>query len=160
MVEYTAADLVCGYHLAMLRPNGAFLDAGYLFRALGESGVARQFRVAANGVTRYGLSRHAIRSVRIPLPPVVEQRAIVQYLDDASASIDRTISTTQRQIGLLGEYHTRLIADVVTGKIDVREAAAKLPDAGTFAGGSRDGTIHNESNLQASKRDTAKEATE
>ena len=34
----------------------------------------------------------------------------------------------RREIGLLREYRTRLIADVVTGKLDVREAAAKLPD--------------------------------
>ena len=159
LVEYTAADLVCGYHLAMLRPNGAFLDAGYLFRALGESGVSRQFRVAANGVTRYGLSRHAIRSVRIPLPPVVKQRAIVRFLDRADRRIQRHVSAAHRQIALLREYRTRLIADVVTGKLDVREAAARLPDAGAFAGGSRGGTIHTEANLQASKSDTGKEAT-
>ena len=66
----------------------------------------------------------------------------------------------QRQIALLREYRTRLIADVVTGKLDVREAAARLLDAGAFAGGSRGGTIHTESNLRASKGDTVKEATE
>ena len=158
LVEYAAADLVCGYHLAMLRPNGAFLDAGYLFRALGDSGVARQFQVAANGVTRYGLSRHAIRSVRIPLPPVVGQRAIVRFLDRADRRIQRHVSATERQIALLRQYRTRLIADVVTGKIDVREAAARLPDADPVAGGSPSGTIHTESNLQASEYDTAKEA--
>ena len=159
LVEYTAPDLVCGYHLAMLRPNGGFLDAGYLFHALGNSGVARQFRVAANGVTRYGLSRHAIRSVRIPLPPVVGQRAIVRFLDRADRRIQRHVSATKRQIALLREYRTRLIADVVTGKIDVREAAARLPDADPIAGESPSGTIHTESNLQASEYDTAKEAS-
>ena len=38
------------------------------------------------------------------------------------------ISATHREIGLLREYRTRLIADVVTGKLDVREAAERLPD--------------------------------
>ena len=38
------------------------------------------------------------------------------------------ISRLEREILLLREYRTRLVADVVTGKLDVREAAAKLPD--------------------------------
>ena len=158
LVEYAAADLVCGYHLAMLRANGAFLDVGYLFRALGDSGVARQFRVAANGVTRYGLSRHAIRSVRIPLPPIVGQRAIVRFLDHADGRIRRQVSATERQIALLREYRTRLIADVVTGKLDVREAAANLPEMDPIVRGNQVDTIQVESNLHASERDIAKEA--
>ena len=62
-------------------------------------------------------------------PPPYEQTAIVEYLDKATADIDTAISRTRRQIELLQEYRTRLIADVVTGKLDVREAAANLPDA-------------------------------
>ena len=120
LVEYAAADLVCGYHLAMLRPNRALLDAGYLFRALADSGVARQFRVAANGVTRYGLSRHAIRSVRIPLPPMVEQRAIVRFLDHADRRIQRYIRAKERLIELLEEQKQAIIHRAVTGQIDVR----------------------------------------
>ena len=120
LVEYAAADLVCGYHLAMLRPNDALLDPGYLFRALADSGVARQFRVAANGVTRYGLSRHAIRSVRIPLPPVVQQRAIVRFLDRADRRIRRYIRAKERLIELLAERKRALVHDAVTGRIDVR----------------------------------------
>ena len=44
-----------------------------------------------------------------------------------TASLASTISSAQREIDLLREYRTRLIADVVTGKLDVREAAAQLP---------------------------------
>ena len=128
LVDYAAADLVCGYHLGMLRPDDTLVHPGYLFRALSDSGVTRQFRVAANGVTRYGLSRHAIRSVRIPLPPVVEQHAIVGFLDHADRMIQRHVSAARRQIALLQEYSTRLTADVVTGKLDVRAAAAQLPN--------------------------------
>ena len=64
----------------------------------------------------------------LPLPPLSEQRAIVRYLDKATAAIDSSIARTRRQIELLQEYRTRLIADVVTGKLDVREAASQLPD--------------------------------
>ncbi len=159
LVEYAAPDLVCGYHLAMLRPNDAFLDAGYLFRALADSRVARQFRVAANGVTRYGLSRHAIQSVRIPLPPVVAQGAIVCFLDRADRCIRRHISVARRQIDLLREYRTRLIADVVTGKLDVREAATRLPETDPLAGDrDRTDTIPTESSLHSTANEIAKEA--
>ena len=62
------------------------------------------------------------------LPPVPEQPAIVEHLDMATAGIDAAIDRARRQIELLREYRTRLIADVVTGKLDVREAAASLPE--------------------------------
>lgn len=63
-----------------------------------------------------------------PQPPVEEQIQIVQDLSAECAEVDLTISRTQHEIDLIREYRTRLIADVVTGKLDVREAAAKLPD--------------------------------
>ena len=124
LVEYAAADLVCGYHLAMLRPNGAFLNAGYLFRALGDSGVARQFQVAAKGVTRYGLSHTAIRSVRVPLPPLAEQAAITRFLDHATRRIRRYVRAKERLIELLEQQKHAIIHQAVTGRIDVRTGQA------------------------------------
>ena len=56
-----------------------------------------------------------------------EQRQIVQSIQLKTAGQDATISRLEREIDLLREYRTRLVADVVTGKLDVREAAAKLP---------------------------------
>jgi type I restriction enzyme S subunit len=61
-------------------------------------------------------------------PPPDEQAAIVAHLDAATRDLDATIARTQRQIDLLREYRARLVADVVTGKLDVRAAAAALPD--------------------------------
>ena len=63
------------------------------------------------------------------LPPLDEQSAIVEYLDKVIADIDAAINRAHHEIDLLKEYRTRLTADVVTGKLDVREAAFKLPDA-------------------------------
>ena len=54
--------------------------------------------------------------------------ANVEYLDKATADIDSAIARARHEIALLNEYRTRLIADVVTGKLDVREAAPQLPD--------------------------------
>ncbi len=62
------------------------------------------------------------------LPPLSEQTAIVEYLSKATADIDTAIERARREIELLREYRTRLIADVVTGRLDVRKAATSLPE--------------------------------
>ncbi len=67
-------------------------------------------------------------AVDLPFPPADEQREIAVALGEATANIDTSIARARRQIALVQEYRTRLIADVVTGKLDVREAAAQLPD--------------------------------
>lgn len=52
----------------------------------------------------------------------------MQYLDKELSSINTVIAGTEREIDLLREYKTRLISDVVTGKLDVRQAAEELPN--------------------------------
>ena len=120
LVEHTAADLVCGYHVAILRSSRSSLDGRYLFRVLQNTTISSQFHVAANGVTRYGLSHESIKSVLFPVPPLDEQVAIVAHLDRATAGMNAAIDRAHCQIELMQEYRTRLIADVVTGKLDVR----------------------------------------
>ena len=73
------------------------------------------------------LTGDKLRAHRLPFPSLHEQTAIVEHLDKATANIDTAIGRARRQIELLREYRTRLIADVVTGKLDVREAAANVP---------------------------------
>jgi|CXWL01.1.fsa_nt_gi type I restriction enzyme S subunit len=67
---------------------------------------------------------------RLPIiqPPAKEQQRIVEYIHEETAELDTAISRLEREIELLREYRTRLVADVVTGKLDVRAAAAKLPE--------------------------------
>ena len=125
LVTEPADDLIAGYHLALLRPYPIMLGR-YLARVLQGEPISCQFHVEAKGVTRYGLSQGGIKSVNVPLPPLSEQTAIVEYIDKATADIDSAINRARRQIELLREYRTRLIADVVTGKLDVSEAATKL----------------------------------
>ena len=125
LVTESAGDPLSGQHLALLRPFEETLEA-YLSRTLQSKSVAYQFHVSANGVTRYGLTHVGIQSVRIPFPPLSEQATTVEYIDRASLHIDT--ARARRQIELLEEYRTGLIADVVTGKLDIREAAARLPE--------------------------------
>ena len=120
LVEDTQDDIVSGYHLALLRPFPERVDGGYLFRALQSPAVAYQFHVEANGVTRYGLSHSAIRSVWLPRPPLSEQAAIVRFLDHADRRIRRYIRAQQQLIALLEEQKQAFIHQAVTGQIDVR----------------------------------------
>jgi type I restriction enzyme S subunit len=60
-------------------------------------------------------------------PPPHEQVKIADAIDKECNDINITVDRIRRKIELLREYRTRLIADVVTGKLDVREAAASLP---------------------------------
>ena len=118
LVEYSAKDLICGYHLALLRSRKAMLNGAYLFRALQSPALAYQFHIAANGVTRYGLSHHAIKSALLPLPPLPEQAAIVRYLDHADGRIRRYIRAKERLIGLLEEQRQAVIHRAVTRGLD------------------------------------------
>ncbi len=77
---------------------------------------------------RSTLGASDLLNLNVLVPPLSEQIAIAEYLDTTTAKIDAVIARTHREIELINEYRTRLIADVVTGKVDVREAAAKLPD--------------------------------
>jgi hypothetical protein len=74
------------------------------------------------------INAEIVRALRVPFPPWFEQEAIHQRIADCS--VDIVITGAAREIDLLREYRTRLIADVVTGKLDVREAAAGLPEEG------------------------------
>lgn len=65
--------------------------------------------------------------IRVPVPAVVEQTRIMEYLDGAVEKQNLAIARLEREIDLLREYRIRLIADVVTGKLDVRQASTALP---------------------------------
>ena len=67
------------------------------------------------------------------LPPHAEQVVIVEAIERDTEPLNTAIARTEREIALMQEYRTRLTADLVTGKLDVREAAAKLPDLPTDA---------------------------
>ena len=77
---------------------------------------------------RWRLPARAFLSYAIPLPPIEEQRDIVQYIDAQQRQLDKAIVGIQREMDLLRERRTRLIADVVTGQIDVRDAV--VPETG------------------------------
>ena len=85
-------DLVCGYHLAILRPDAARVHGRYLFYTLNARDIQTQFHHYANGITRFGLRKADIGLVEIPLPRLEEQRAIAHIL----GTLDDKIELNQR----------------------------------------------------------------
>ena len=128
LVRHTDEHLICGYHVAILRPRPTALCGRYLFRVLQDTVISYQFHIEAKGVTRFGLAQDSIKSVIIPTPPVQEQETISDFIDAETANIQTDIERCRRQIDLIQEYRARLIADVVTGQIDVRNVTVELPD--------------------------------
>ena len=103
---YVTADMpgvLCGYHLAHIRPNPAKLDGAFLSRAFAADGIREQFHIAANGITRYGLPNRAIASGLFPIPPLDEQRAISTFLDRETTKVDELIRRKERVRELLIE---------------------------------------------------------
>ena len=118
LVRESADDLVSGYHLALLRPFQERIVGDFLFRSLQSTSVQYQFHIEANGVTRYGLSHAAIKSVWLPVPPLPEQTAIVRFLDYMDRRIRRYIRAKQKLIKLLEEQKQAIIHRAVTRGLD------------------------------------------
>ena len=116
-------------HIAVLKVNKNAIDPGFLAAALNSTRCYEQSQLFTRGATNQDLGLGRMKGIELPVPPALaEQQTIVGYLRTGLGQVLEAISATHRDIALLGEYRTRLIADVVTGKFDVREAAARLPD--------------------------------
>lgn len=126
LVVKTAPDFICGYHLAIVRPNGEKLLGRYLLRLFQACSVNQQFQVAATGVTRYGLPKSAIGEAWLPFPTIDEQKAISDYLDRETAKIDALVAKKRELVEKLKEKRTALISRTVTRGLP--------PDAARAAG--------------------------
>jgi len=117
LVRHEEKNLICGYHLAILRSKKDKVTGDYLFQLLQSLKIKIQFNVRANGVTRYGISYGAISGAWVLLPPVIEQKEIADYVEYNTAKIDKAIFQKQEEIERLKEYKSTLIDSAVTGKI-------------------------------------------
>jgi type I restriction enzyme S subunit len=115
-------------HIALIRPRQTMVEPRFLAYVLHSEVGRTQFKTNEYGGTKQGLGLADVKSAFIPVPELAEQRAICAFLDAEVSGFKAAVSRLEREITLLREYRTRLVADVVTGKLDVREAAARLPD--------------------------------
>ena len=88
-----------------------------------------ELRQRAKGIVQgfWRLYTDDFYDIRLPVPPVNEQKSIMARLDVDLSGLNTATRRLDREIDLLREYRTRLVADVVTGKLDVRPVASKLP---------------------------------
>jgi type I restriction enzyme S subunit len=123
---------VCGFQKALhrLRPRNAGRDVPrFMYYALRAAAKGNAFNDGHLSTIAH-LTGDKLRAHRFPFPPMTEQESLVSLLDSALKQVDQAVFTAAREIALLREYRTRLIADVVIGKLDVRAAAARLTDEG------------------------------
>lgn len=118
LVRETTHDLVCGYHLALLRPFEKKMLGDFLFRCLQAKPVRAQLELAANGVTRFGIPKSEIGAVNLPVPPLEQQCAIADYLDRETARLDALVAEKERVLGLLADKRKALITRAVTRGLD------------------------------------------
>ncbi|MGI8423962.1 MAG: restriction endonuclease subunit S [Chloroflexota bacterium] len=120
LVRETASDLVCGYHLALLRPLAEKMEGAFLLRCIQAKPIRVQLELAANGVTRFGIPKSEIGTLTLPVPPVLQQRAIADFLDRETAQVDALVGAKERVLGLLAEKRRAFITRAVTHGIDPR----------------------------------------
>jgi len=122
-------DLIASTGFAVLTPKPS-IDARFFGFVLQSKTFVDQVVANSIGVAYPAISETRLGSLHVCLPPSrQEQEGIINHLQTATVDFDRSIEATQREIALIQEFRTRLIADAVTGKLDVRAAAASLPEA-------------------------------
>jgi len=120
-------DCLCSADMYPITPTKEVLPEFLLLLVLSQPftnfAVDCSMRVAMPKV-----NREALANCMLWYPDAVEQRKLLETVERETDPYGTAIARTEREISLMQEYRTRLTADIVTGKLDVREAAAKLPD--------------------------------
>ncbi|MEA5416520.1 hypothetical protein [Synechococcus sp. BA-132 BA5] len=106
------------------------VDIDFMVLAMNSSYYRRQVEQAISGAEGMAnnLPLSSLRDFSLAIPPLNEAKAIACSIEKSLAGTNAVIARNEREIILLREYRTRLIADVVTGKLDVRQAAVGLPE--------------------------------
>ncbi len=103
LMRHEIDNLVCGYHLAILRPDTSKVYGPYLYYALNTVEARDQFHSYANGVTRFGLRKADISRLEIPLPDISRQRTVADMLValDDKIDLNRRMSQTLEEMTAL-----------------------------------------------------------
>ena len=115
-------------HVAVLKLRRDLALPHWLAATLNSPRCYEQSQLFTRGATNQDLGLGRMKGIVLPVPPLSDQKAIAKQVIEIDDRIGRGIQAASREIELVTEYRTRLIADVVTGKLDVRKAVACLPD--------------------------------
>ena len=118
LVAEELPGVLCGYHLALIRPLRHKIHGEYLAWLHCSKYFRSHYETQAVGVTRFGLSQNAFKEARVPLPSLPEQQRIAAYLDASCAAIDAAVSAKRSQIETLAHLRENIIQKVVTQGLD------------------------------------------
>jgi type I restriction enzyme S subunit len=113
--------------LARFVAKQSLVEPRYLFLLLTSYLTRERVKRMVSTTTYPNLRMGEYRGALLPLPPLVEQQHILETLGATLVKVEMSVDRLKREIELLAEYRTRLTSDVVTGKLDVREADKSLP---------------------------------
>lgn len=112
-VPFPMPGVVCGYHLAIIRP-GPRMVPRFVYWLFHSEPLRSYFEVAAKGLTRVGLTGESIGSALLPVPALDEQRRIAAFLDYETARIDELAQQQERLRSLLLEKRLTVVSEAVT----------------------------------------------
>jgi type I restriction enzyme S subunit len=124
IIDQTAGGLVCGYHLAILRPDRSKVDPVFLLKQIEADAVRRYYLKRAAGSTRYGLATATIEATPIKVAPLESQRAISRIL----RAIDAQIAATEALIAKQELVRAGLMQDLFTRGVDEHGQLRPLRD--------------------------------
>ena len=129
LAEKPRAKLLLCDKLFRFRARHEYFDSKFLVLKLRAKPSRVQIESSTNGASSsmQNIGQGVLKNLWVAMPPVAEQKAIVAHIEVETQPLSAATSRIEREIELLREYRTRLVADVVTGKLDVREAASRLP---------------------------------
>ena len=128
MSAVLAVEATISQHLAFITPRTPIASSDFLNLAM--TAAYSQLRAISedSGSTKGALTCEDIKRFHLPIPPEDDQVDLINCVKQQTDGILKSIAHHEREITLLREYRTRLIADVVSGKLDVREVGAGLPE--------------------------------
>ena len=132
LAPHLGKRMITSVDVCILRPKSD-MSAEFLVYCMSSQRYLGWVASLVRGSTRDRVSRSMLGGFSLPIPPPSEQAAVTDYLDRTTGDLGDAIARCSEAIHLLSEYRTRLVADIVTGQRDVREAAATLPDIDRLA---------------------------
>ncbi|MEX0827597.1 MAG: restriction endonuclease subunit S, partial [Haliea sp.] len=127
LVTEDMPGVLCGYHLAILTPDSEQLDGAFLAWLCRADALNDQFKLSANGVTRFGLGQYAMKNAVVGYPSLETQKRIAAFLEEKTARIDALIAKKQALLERLAEKRQAIITQAVTKGLN---SAAPMKDSG------------------------------
>lgn len=127
-VPHSLREANVNQHVCIIRAKRELCLGEYLALFLSTDVIQREIYLGQNGASREGLPLQAIKSLRVLLPALGVQKNVVGRVAEEISKLRRSVDRISHEIQLAREYTNSLNADLVTGRLDVGDAADRLPE--------------------------------